>query len=261
MIVSLFFVTSVSAQEFLTMEGSIVSVTSEVGAWPQETVLYDAVFDAQSGSDNIVIEGTIFDLYVASGGWPDTAYLEIGVRPEATKEETNAGVYMIALASQTEGILVFHMQDYGGHRPGGYGAGSICVYVDTEKAQKIDYRITLMPDGLGGTAYFEIWDADGIYYDGGLEHVEYGYSTKAMADANTLDENFSEAHLFYSIMADAGGESGITYSATIGDITTNIPLWKLHVLSGNGVPGKGIEDALGLQKPVPNSNFANGTGN
>ena len=36
---------------------------------------------------------------------------------------------------------------------------------------------------------------------------------------------------------------------------------RADVLSGNGIPGKGIEDALGLQKPVPNSNFANGTGN
>ncbi len=216
---------SASPEKLLEMKGSSLSVTSESGMWPEETVLDDVAFNAQSGL--VTIEGTIFDLYVASGVWPDTAYLEIGVRPEATKEETNAGVYMIALASSAPGILVFHMQDYGGHRPGGYGAGSICVYVDAEKAQRIDYRIILVPykDGPGGVAYFEIWDADGTYYDGGLEPAEYGYSTKAMADANTLDEDFSTAHLFYSIMADATGESGITYSATVGDITVNIEVW------------------------------------
>ncbi|MBA7602953.1 hypothetical protein ES703_10049 [subsurface metagenome] len=247
MIISLFFVTSVSAQEFLTMEGSSVSVTSEVGAWPQETVLDDVAFNAQSGL--VTIEGTIFDLDVASGGWPDTAYLEIGVRPEATKEETNAGVYMIVFASSQSGILAIHLQDYGGQRP---PCPPWPAYIDTEKAKEgVRYKITLIPSSdFGGTAYLELWDADETYYE--APSLEYGYS-----DANTLDEDFSTAHLFYSIMADATGVPDITYSATVGDITTNIPLWKLHVLSGNGVPCKGIKDAPGLQKPIPNSNFAN----
>ncbi len=41
-------------------------------------------------------------------------------------------------------------------------------------------------------------------------------------------------------------------------------LWKptkADVLSGNGIPGKGIANAPGLQKLIPNWNYANGTGN
>lgn len=213
MLISL--VSVVSAQEFHAMEGSSVSVTSEVGAWPQETVLDDAIFDAQSGP--VAIGGTIFDLYLASGGWPDTAYLEIGVRPEATKEVTNAGVYMIVLASQTEGILAIHLQDYGGQRP---PCPPWPAYIDAEKAkERIDYRIILVPykDGLGGTAYLELWDVDGTRYE--APSLEYGYSTKG---ADIPDEDLSTAHLFYSIMADATGKPDITYSATVGDIKTNI---------------------------------------
>ena len=218
MIVPLFFIASVGAQEFHTLEGNSVSVTSEAGAWPQETVLHDATFDAQNTP--VSIEGSIFDLYVASGSWPDTAYLEIGVRPEATKEQTNAGVYMIVFASSQSGILAIHLQDYGGQRP---PCPPWPAYMDAEKAKEgIDYRIILVPhkDSLGGIAYLELWDVDGTHYEAPSQ--EYGYSSKAMADANTLDEDFSTAYLFYSIMGDAGGEPDITYSATVSDIKTNI---------------------------------------
>jgi len=212
------FAVGVQASQFLTMEGGSLSVTSVSGSYPEETVLDDVAFDAQSGL--VTIEGAISDLYVASGAWPHVAYLEIGVRPEATKEETNAGVYMIVFGSSKAGILAIHLQDYGGQRP---PCPPWPVYIPVEKAERVDYKITLIPSGeFGGTAYLEMWDMDGKHYEAPSQ--EYGYSTKAMADSNTLDEDFSEARLFYSLMADGDGKPDITYSATIGDITTNILL-------------------------------------
>lgn len=217
------FAVGVQANQFLTMEGSSLSVTSEYGAYPEVTVLDDVAFDAQSGL--VTIEGTISDLNVASGGWPDTAYLEIGVRPETTKEETNAGVYMIVFGSSQSGILAIHLQDYGGQRP---PCPPWPAYIPVEKAEKIDYKITLIPSGeSGGTAYLELWDMEETYQEAPSQ--EYGYS-----DANTFDEDFSEARLFYSLMADGGGEPDITYSATIGDITTNIPRLYWVKASGGG---------------------------
>jgi len=201
--------------------GGSLKVTVDQVNWAHNVYIDHVKIDAQNYGT--VITGSISNLDLGTA-WPDTAYLEIGLRPEATKEVTNAGIYMIVFASSNPDRLVFHMQDYTGHRPGGFGSESICVYVDKEKAQRIDYKITLIPstDGKGGKAYFEIWDAEGSYYDGGLEYVEYGYSTGEKADAKELDEDFSEAYVFYDFFCvpeEEGGVAGKEFTAFVGPIT------------------------------------------
>lgn len=179
---------------------------------PETLVLGDTVFDAQSSP--VIIEGTISSLNLGTG-WPETAYIEIGVRPEATKNERNAGIFLIVLVGGC-GNIEFHLQDYsGGGRVGGV------INIDPAGVSNYRYRITLTPSGtIGGTAKLEVW-ADDV--SKGTATLPYGYaSTWEENIPGDLDENFTQAYQFYSLIADRRGEAGKTYTATVGDATVNV---------------------------------------
>ncbi|GAI25372.1 unnamed protein product, partial [marine sediment metagenome] len=86
------------------------------------------------------------------------------------------------------------------------------------------YKITLNPDTgtrIGGTADLELWSADGVKQVD-IHGFVYGYSSTWEEEVRgDLNEDFSKAHLFYSIIADRRGADGETYSATVGDVTIN----------------------------------------
>lgn len=180
-------------------------------AEPETLVLDDVAFDAQSGP--VTIEGTISDLNLGAG-WVDTAYVEIGVRPEATKGKRNAGIYMIFLSASADNYLV-HLQDYTGH-------GNTLGFTVAKNLAPFTYKITLTPtDSTGGTADLVLYDKDRNEV-GTNEGVAYGCSsTWVEAVPGEFNEDFSKAHLFYSIIADRRGTGGISYSATVGDINHN----------------------------------------
>jgi len=193
---------------------SITPVTeldeSAFDAEPETLVLDDVVFDAQSGP--VIIDGKISAL--TGTVWPDTAYIEIGVRPKATKDERNSGVYMIFYSLDADNYYV-HLQDYTGH---GHSLG----FSVAKNLAPFTYKITLTPTGdIGGTAELELKDKNGAVVGTNID-VPYGYSsTWEEGVEGPLDEDFSEAYLFYSIVADRRGVAGETYSATVGAITTN----------------------------------------
>ncbi|GAH36230.1 unnamed protein product, partial [marine sediment metagenome] len=199
--------------DLVTMAGGTIEVTSiaptagtteeQFNAEPHYTVLDDTVFDAQSIP--VTITGEVSALTLGAN-WLDTAYVEIGVRPEATKTERNSGVYLIAFNAVDETWV--HLQDYTGQNTDPY-------IIKLPKNTDFSYKITLTPDGdIGGAATLTV----------GSETVtlDYGYSSTwdetHVPDSTELNEDFSEAYLFYSIIADRRGLEGETYSATVGDI-------------------------------------------
>jgi len=208
------------------MPGNTVSVRSvnTTGMTPQqafeaepETLVLDdhmaVPFDAQTNT--VTIEGNISALSLGLG-WPDTAYVEIGVRPESTKYERNAGVYMIFFSKDNKTYEV-HLQDYTGQRP---DADQIITL--KRGMEPYTYKITLTPDeigGIGGTATLEVWDNETGY---GPVYLDYGYeSTWEENVPGNFTEDFSDASLFFSIIADRRGVPYKTYRATVGDITTD----------------------------------------
>lgn len=174
---------------------------------PETLMLGNTFFDAQNSP--VVIEGVISNLNLGTI-WPDTAYIEIGIRPEATKNTKNAGIFLIAFAAGG-GIIKFHLQDYtGGGRDGGI------ISIDSAGVNNYRYRIILTPSDIGGTAKLEVW-ADEV--SKGTATLRYGYaSTWQEAVAGDFNEDFSHAYLFYSIIADRRGVAEETYTATVGDI-------------------------------------------
>jgi len=216
----------VSAADY-TVGGSTISVGSvhlcDLGsenatcfdAEPETLVLLDGItFDAQTSE--VVIAGNVSALDLGAG-WVDTAYVEIGLRPDATKDARNAGVYLIALNTGEETWI--HLQDYSGN---GNEDPDGTDYAEVIKISGLNtgfrYEMTLTPSGsIGGTATLEVWI--GVSSQG-TSTLNYGYASTWEEDVSgSLDENFSDAHLFYSIIADRRGAEGETYSATVGDIT------------------------------------------
>lgn len=204
-----------------TRAGSTISVISqhlcELGgetqgafnAEPKTIVLDAAAFNAQTNP--VTIEGEVSVLALGDG-WVDTAYIEIGLRPEATKNARNAGVYLIAL-NGADGTQV-HLQDYtGGGRLGGV--------IPIPKNSDFSYEITLTPSGdIGGTATLEVWV--GGVSQGTVSGFAYGYASdwqERIEPLGDVVEDFSNAHLFYSIIADRRGVADQTYSAAVGAIT------------------------------------------
>jgi len=182
-------------------------------AEPEELVLDNVAFDAQSKP--VTITGTLFPIDLG-GVWTNTSYVEIGVRPRATKDERNSGVYMIFFSADAENYTV-HLQDYTGH-------GNILGFNANKSLAPFSYKITLTPTGaVGGTADLVLYDKDGNIV-GTNTGVNYGYSstweehTDPVENENILNEDFSEAYLFYSIIADRRGAANQTYSATVGDV-------------------------------------------
>ncbi len=238
-------------------EGSSIEVTSlnlcELGAETEgafnaepETLVVDGeAFDAQSRSQ-LTIEGEVSDL-VLGVGWVNTAYVEIGLRPEATMNARNAGVYLIALNGDSGTEI--HLQDYTG---GGRTGGVISITKDTA----FRYKITLTPSGdIGGTATLQVWVDDALQST--QPSLEYGYASTWEEDvAGALNENFSNAHLFYSIIADRRGVADQTYNATVGDITIDDTL---HV--GAGQQFTTIQAAINFANLGDTINVAAGTYN
>jgi hypothetical protein len=58
---------------------------------------------------------------------------------------------------------------------------------------------------------------------------------------------------YWTDVADESTDALLTFEVVEPEKT------KAGVLSGNGVPGEGIANAPGLQKEIPNDNFAKGT--
>lgn len=206
-----------------TLAGSTIEVTSlhlcNLGAEtedafnnePEALVVDDTAFDAQTYP--VTIEGEVTALSLGAG-WVDTAYVEIGLRPEATMNARNAGVYLIALNTPTKTQI--HLQDYtGGGRSGGV------IEIDPNSAFR--YKVTLLPsDTSGGTATLKVWVGEQLQKE--APTLDYGYaSTWQETVAGDFNEDFSNAHLFYSIIADRRGDAGQPYSATVGDVTINQP--------------------------------------
>jgi len=227
--------------EHLDMAGGTIEVTSiELTGTPEENfddepetlVLDDEVFDAQSKP--VTITGTLSDL-VLGAGWVDTAYVEIGVRPAATKDDRNSGVYMIFFA-HLDGDYFVHLQDYTGHN-------NIEGFHVAKDLAPFSYTITLTPTGdVGGTADLVLYDKNGDEVERN-EGIEYGYSStwEENIPVEPADEDFSEAYLFYSIIADRRGTAGITYSATVGDVEALIDIETPLVLdSGFYKPGDSV---------------------
>ena len=222
-----------------TFAGSTIEVTSQTppstepldeadfDAEPHTTVVDEVPFDAQTGP--VIIEGEVSDLGLGAG-WVDTAYLEIGLRPEATKDasDRNAGVYLIAYTAYEGKGTEIHLQDYTGM---GYSLGVINLPVINTGFR---YKITLEPSvDFGGTATLEVWVGGASQ---GTATLAYGYaSTWEENVAGELNEDFSNARLFYSIIADRRGVAGETYSATVGNITIAAPV--IQTVTGDGLGG------------------------
>ena len=205
------------ALENTRLAGGIISVISqhlcELGAEteecfngePETLVLGEDTLNAQVKA--IVIEGEVKSLDLGAG-WVDTAYIEIGVRPKATMNKRNAGIFLIALNSPTKTQV--HLQDFtGGGRSGGV--------IEIPKNSDFQYKITLTPDdSIGGTAELEVWVGGESQ---GTATLPYGYaSTWEENVEGALDEDFSLARLFYSIIADRRGVGGVTYTAEVGEV-------------------------------------------
>jgi len=177
------------------------------GCFNNETetlVLNSMAFNA----DTVIIEGEVSSLDLGQG-WPNTAYVEIGVRPDDAKDSRNAGVYLIAF-NLDDTIMRIHLQDYTGNGAGVTGDNVI----DIAKSD-FSYKITLN----SGTATLEVFVAGELE---GTVTLPYGcVGTWVEGEAGGCDEDFTKAHLFYSIIADRRGTDGQTYSATVGDIKTN----------------------------------------
>ena len=223
-----------------TRAGSTVEVTSlaepqpdpqtEEGfnAEPETLVLDAAAFDAQTNP--VTIEGSVSALDLGAG-WLNTAYVEIGLRPEATKTERNAGVYLIAFnLTGDPGMTRIHLQDF-------TGSGNANVIDIPGRDSAFYYRITLEPWGsIGGEATLEVWTSGYLppAPPFGTVTLPYGYaSTWDEAHVPTPEEfieDFSSAHLFYSIIAECRGAANQIYSATVGDITiTSTDLYSVEV--------------------------------
>lgn len=199
------------------LAGGSISVVSEhlcelgqeteecFNAEPETLVLDTATFNAQAKPITIEGEVTSIDLGTV---WVDTGYLEIGIRPNGTKNDRNAGIFLVAL-NQLASTGV-HLQDYsGGGRSGGV--------IEIPKNSPFRYKITLTPSGsIGGVATLEVW-VDGISQ--GEVSLNYGYSSTWEENVpGPLDEDFTVARLFYSIVADRRGIGGLTYNAEVGDV-------------------------------------------
>ena len=186
-------------------------------------------FNAQT--DPVTIEGNVTALNLGPG-WPNTAYVEIGVRPDATKNSRNAGVYLIAFNVENAiNETWIHLQDYTGN-----GNEDPDDVIKIDRNSDFSYEITLTPSGsIGGTATLEVW------VDGELEGtstLDYGYeSTWQEKVPGDFNEDFSDAYLFYSIIADRRGVPFKTYRATVGDITTDseTPIGAMYFEMGNYV--------------------------
>ena len=204
------------------MAGSTVSVTSidtsgmtDEDAFnnePETLVLDNVPFDAQTAP--VTMEGEVLALDLGNG-WVDTAYVEIGVRPESTKDERNAGVYLIAFNVDGDGTWV-HLQDYSGN---GQSGGVIKIGEDSD----FSYKMTLTPSGsTGGTATLEVWVGE---VSQGTATLPYGHASTWDEDvAGDFNEDYTSAYLFYSIIADRRGVADQTYSATVGNIKTDSEL-------------------------------------
>lgn len=205
-----------------------VELTEEAfNAEPETIVLDDVVFDGQSGT--VTIEGTLSDLYLSlndEGKWPDTAYINIGMRPKADKDRANAGVWMVLASTSYGGGPPYkeykvQLQDWTGQPT----ADEKYIMMPRGLAD-YRYKITFVPEGsIGGTAHLEFW-AGGEHYghpDTGepLSHP-YGYEGSWVElESGDRNEDYSEACFFYSIKADRRGETGHIYSATFGDINVD----------------------------------------
>ncbi|GAJ03592.1 unnamed protein product, partial [marine sediment metagenome] len=180
-------------------------------------VLDDVAFNAQA--QPVTITGTIDPLELGTG-WPNTAYVEIGVRPAATMTTRNAGVYLIFFAVGDH--YEVHLQDYSGQRP----APEIIKLAKTLAPFAYEIKLTPVTGGKGGIATLTVTDKDNVVYDAGLVPVKYGYVgtwEEGVPGSTDPTESFSNAYLFYSIIADRRGTPNSLYRADIGDITTDIP--------------------------------------
>ena len=197
-----------------TLAGSTIAVTSletpfteqtedAFIAEPHTTVVDDVAFDAQSSSQ-VVIEGAVSALNLGAG-WLDTAYVEIGLRPEATMDARNAGVYLIAFNLPGDpGETVIHLQDYTGNGNENPDETNYADVINISKDSDFQYEIILTPSGgIGGSATLEVWVGDESQ---GIATLDYGYvstwNEHYEVQPADLNEDFSEAYLFYSIIAE-----------------------------------------------------------
>lgn len=155
----------------------------------------------------IVLEGNVSGLDI--GVWPTNAYVQIGMRTQeqAGLPQTSNGVWLIFTPTSTQ--YKIEMQDVS-------GVSFEPVYFDKEIGP-YHYRIIVMP--ATRTAYAEIWtepDKSDLQTTG---TITYGVEQFG-ADKGKI-EDFSTAYLYYALLGSADADTVETYSATIGDITSN----------------------------------------
>ncbi|GAJ07631.1 unnamed protein product, partial [marine sediment metagenome] len=124
--------------EVVSLDLSHLADEELFNAEPETLVLGDIPFDGQHST--VTMEGTLSDLHLSKddkGAWPDTAYVNIGMRPEADKDRANAGVWFFVAATGAGGspyeLYKAQLEDYTG--------------------QCEDPATILMPRGLGDYRY------------------------------------------------------------------------------------------------------------
>ena len=193
----------------LNMQGSslrVITATDHIYTPAQRDLRIDPV--AFHGAlDLIVLEGTVSALDI--GVWPTNAYVQIGMRTQeqAGLPQTSNGVWLIFTPTSTQ--YKIEMQDVS-------GVSFEPVYVD-KTVGVYQYRIIIMP--ATRTAYADIWTTDDKSDVQTTGTITYGVEQFG-ADTEKI-EDFSSAHLYYALLGSADALSVETYTATIGDVTSN----------------------------------------
>jgi len=124
--------------------------------------------------------------------------------------------------------------------------------------QEVFTNATLEVNGPSGFAFDMEWDD---VWNNGDEGIEINQTAVPVIVTITYPLTEVGTHEVYanSYAAVAQGSSDVGDETVDALLTFEVRLpTKAEVLQGNGVPGKGIEHAPGLQKAVPNDNFAKG---
>ncbi|MFC1507236.1 hypothetical protein ACFLQ6_09235 [Thermoproteota archaeon] len=100
-----------------------------------------------------------------------------------------------------------------------------------------------------------ITENGGVNYNNDITDGLYPYYCRF----NDVSTETISANEYVEVRMVFGAETDERFDWTRFDVLPPPPK-KAETLSGNNVPGKGIAGAPGLQKEIPNNNFAKGTG-